>query len=118
MIPSLPDNDFDYQDSFVSDYDDDEDEDTLEETTNPDPPLSSDGPKGRALAEIRHKLEHNFFSRSDLCDKLQVFETLNDCLEENQGKWCGLMMDSRFSVPPTKFLQYVCHDYFVKFCDQ
>ena len=85
LIPSLQDNDFDYQDGFVSDYD--EDEDTLEETTNPDPPLSG-GPKGRALAEIRHKLEHNFFSRSDLCDKLQVFETLNDCLEENQGE-CG-----------------------------
>ena len=66
----------------MSDYD--EDEDTLEEANNPDP-LSS-GPKGRALAEIRHKLEHNFFSRSDLCDKLQIFETLNDCLDENQGE--------------------------------
>ena len=67
----------------MSDYD--EDEDSLEEPTNPDPPSS--GPKGRALAEIRHKLEHNFFSRSDLCDKLQIFETLNDCLDENQGEW-------------------------------
>ena len=75
----------DYQDNFVSDYD--EDEDTLEERTNPDPPPHS-GPKGRALADIRHKLEHNFFSRSDLCDKLQIFETLNDCLDENQGE-CG-----------------------------
>lgn len=85
-----------YQEDFVtdedeSDEDDDDDEDVEGGSSSTVygagaalslPP----GPRTKALQDIRHKLEHNFFSRSELEDKLQIFETLNDSLRPEQGR--------------------------------
>ena len=83
--PARHDEEITYPEDFESEDDDDDVEGGESSLVASAPTAMPSGPQGRALQEIRHKLEHNFFSRSELEDKLQIFETLYDCLRPEQG---------------------------------
>jgi hypothetical protein len=79
---SEPDEDSSYPEDFLSEDDDGDVESSILALGG-----AMERKSARALSDIRHKLEHNFFSRSVLEDKLQIFETLNDCVRPEEPDW-------------------------------